>query len=239
MAMTIHPFVLMILGSAVLTTLAQTPVPSPATNSDETSLSQPSKLNPQMELMDGRVIRVVDGDSIAVQSKGQVVYSVKLQAIDAPDVGQPFFEEARKSLSKLILNKDVRVVINTTYGKDMIIGSVYRNGQDIGLTLIEQGLAWHFKRFAFQQTAAARKSYSDAQSSASAARVGLWADEKPIAPWDFRGESVVSPSNNERKYLVGPKGGCYYVSASGRKVYVQDKTLCGLSPQLTKPNEKY
>ncbi|MGB7201456.1 MAG: thermonuclease family protein [Pyrinomonadaceae bacterium] len=235
MAMKIHPFVLMILGSGVLTAMAQTPQPSPSTTSDETSLSLQSKPNAQMELIDGRVIRVVDGDSITVQSKGQIVYAVKLQAIDAPDVGQPFFEEARKSLSKLILNKDVRVVINTTYGKDMIIGSLYRNGQDIGLTLIEQGLAWHFKRFAFQQNASARKSYSDAQSSASAARIGLWADEKPVAPWDFRGESTILPSKNERKYLVGPKGGCYYVSESGRKVYVQDKTLCGLSPPLTKP----
>lgn len=235
MAMKIHPFVLMILGSGVLSAMAQTPQPSPSTTSDETSLSLPSKHNAQMELIDGRVIKVVDGDSITVQAKGQVVYAIKLQAVDAPDVGQPFFEEARKSLSKLILNKDVRVVINTTYGENMIIGSLYRNGQDIGLTLIEQGLAWHFKRFAFQQNASARKSYSDAQSSASAARIGLWADEKPVAPWEFRGESTILPSKNERKYLVGPKGGCYYVSESGRKVYVQDKALCGLSPPLTKP----
>jgi hypothetical protein len=129
----------------------------------------------------------------------------------------------------------VRVVVNTTYANNMIIGTVYRNGQDIAVTLIEVGLAWHFERFAYQQSASARKSYSDAQSYASAARVGLWAEDKPIPPWAFRGEPIILSPKIERKYFLGPRGGCYYVSESGRKVYVQDKTLCGLAPPETKP----
>lgn len=30
-----------------------------------------------------------------------------------------------------------------------------------------------------------------------------------------------------RTYIRGPRGGCYYLTDSGRKVYVKDKSLCG------------
>lgn len=35
-----------------------------------------------------------------------------------------------------------------------------------------------------------------------------------------------SGAGGDRKYILGPRGGCYYVSESGRKVYVKDKSLC-------------
>ena len=34
------------------------------------------------------------------------------------------------------------------------------------------------------------------------------------------------PGAEGRKYILGPYGGCHYVGAGGRKVYVKDKTLC-------------
>lgn len=32
---------------------------------------------------------------------------------------------------------------------------------------------------------------------------------------------------NDKKYIKGSRGGCYYLIESGRKVYVKDKSLCG------------
>lgn len=32
-------------------------------------------------------------------------------------------------------------------------------------------------------------------------------------------------SSNKGKYIRGPRGGCYYINSSGRKVYV-DRSLC-------------
>jgi len=37
-----------------------------------------------------------------------------------------------------------------------------------------------------------------------------------------------STSSQSRVYIEGPRGGCYYLSASGNKVYV-DRSLCGSS----------
>ena len=227
--------------------------------------------------IEGKVVSVENGDTIIVQVKGSVPYTylVKLRAVDAPDIGQPYFENARKTLSKLILKKDVKVAVHTTYSRGMIIGTVYHDDRDVGLGLLERGLAWHFKRFAYQQHDIERKSYSDAQEYALNAGLGIWSDDRPTPPWVFRGEGAssipesvetgsskqlpsnsvpqtasatlpvsresnkskktLSPTHNGRKYLLGPRGGCYYVSASGGKVYVQDKSLCGVVAPETKP----
>jgi endonuclease YncB( thermonuclease family) len=197
-------------------------------------------------LIEGKVISVQNGDTITVQKSGDDPYLVKMQAIDAPDIGQPYFENARKALSKLLLKKNVKVVVYTTYAKGMVIGSVFRDDRDVGLELVEKGMAWHFRRFAYQQPAAIRKSYSDAQDYAATAGLGLWSDDRPTPPWVFRGETGSTfatagettsgiVSDTARKYILGPRGGCYYVAKSGSKVYVRDKSLCGVKTAENKP----
>jgi endonuclease YncB( thermonuclease family) len=226
---------------------AQNTQPATPEISKDSSVSQASKPKTGIDLVEGKVVKVENGDTITVQGSGQNLYLVKLQAIDAPDVGQPQYEASKNSLSKLIHGKDVRVVVHSTGPSGVLIGTVYRKGRDAGLSLLEKGLAWHYKRFAYQQTTASRKTYSDAQNIASAAGLGIWADASPIPPWVFRGEAVPpepkaaepglingAPQStaNVRKYILGPRGGCYYVAESGSKVYVQDKKLCGVTPEI-------
>ena len=223
------------------------------------------------ESIEGKVVSVENGDTVIVKvdDKEDTTYQVKLQAVDAPDIGQPYFENARKSLSKLVLKKDVKVEVQTVYAKGMMIGTVYRDGRDVGLELLEKGMAWHFKRFAYQQPVAERKSYSDAQEYASNAGRGLWSDDRPTPPWVYRGESTQAnapdstdnkqipksdviktagtvpaapvsaprtlPASGSRKYILGPRGGCYYVAESGSKVYVKDKSLCTVASSESKP----
>jgi endonuclease YncB( thermonuclease family) len=155
--------------------------------------SPQAKMTPNVaDSIEGKVVSVENGDTVIVEVKGPAPhkYQVKLQAIDAPDIGQPHFENSRNSLSKLIYKRDVKVVVRTTYAKGMIIGTVFYDGRDIGLALLEKGLAWHYKRFAYQQQPAERKSYIDAQEYALTAGIGIWSDERPTPPWVFRGEGT-------------------------------------------------
>ena len=46
--------------------------------------------------------------------------------------------------------------------------------------MVATGNAWHYAHF--DQT----PEYAEAEKSARAARIGLWADESPINPYDFR-----------------------------------------------------
>jgi endonuclease YncB( thermonuclease family) len=193
-----------------------------------------------LELLEGKVIDVLEGDTITVFAKNGTFSTVRIQGIDAPDNKQNYFKKSKKSLSELIEDKEVKVLTNGKDAQDRYVGSVYFEGRDVGLMQIERGMAWHYKYAAATQTTDVRKKYAQAQETAMSSKLGLWEDSSPKAPWDFRGEappaevqkadisSVSAPVDTSgRKYLLGPRGGCYYVSESGRKVYVKDKSLCG------------
>lgn len=193
-------------------------------------------------LLEGKVIRVLDGDTLNVRTPEGAIHTIRLQAIDAPDEKQDHAKKSRKNLEELVEDKEVKIVAHKSDQAGNLIGSVYMLGRDIGLAQIEMGMAWHFKQYGYEQTAANRRSYSQAEARAKSGRLGIWEKENPVPPWEFRGEKIVpevrnvkaaaaapsaAPENGgERKYILGPRGGCYYVSASGRKVYVDDKTLC-------------
>jgi hypothetical protein len=48
---------------------------------------------------------------------------------------------------------------------------------------------------------------------------------KPEAPTEKTSEKTADPGTAPKKYIRGPMGGCYYISASGSKRYV-DRGLC-------------
>jgi len=60
------------------------------------------------------------------------------------------------------------------------------DGVDVGLEQIRRGYAWHYVKYAHEQRAADRASYSRAESEARSASAGLWSFSDPIPPWDYR-----------------------------------------------------
>lgn len=64
--------------------------------------------------------------------------------------------------------------------------SLCENKIDAGLFLINQGLAWHYKKYQKEQTKNDREAYSQAELLAREKKIGLWTDANPVAPWDFR-----------------------------------------------------
>ena len=202
----------------------------------------------KISLLEGKVVLIYDGDTLSVETKDRKIYSLRLQGIDAPEDKQNYGKKSRKALAALIEGKDVKVIIHKKDLYDRYVASVYLNGEDVALTQIETGMAWHFKRYGSEQQSEERKKYAQAELKARADKVGLWKDDDPTPPWDYReGKKPNVPDKNaelqqnknttvetsgdkptERKYILGPRGGCYYVNASGRKVYVDDKRLCGV-----------
>lgn len=69
----------------------------------------------------GRVVRVVDGDTVQVLTDGKMM-KVRLNGIDAPESGQPFGQRSKQNLLKLAVQKQTEVIANTT-------GVVSENGK--------------------------------------------------------------------------------------------------------------
>lgn len=138
----------------------------------------------------GRVLSVLDGDVIELQTEDKKTFRVRLNGIDAPESDQPFGTKSKEMLTSLIGEKSVRVV---TQGEDragQIIGDVYFKGDksaasedDVYLNndLVANGFAWHFVRFAPDN-----KTLADSEQQARDKKAGLWAEPNPIAPWDWR-----------------------------------------------------
>jgi Staphylococcal nuclease homologue len=70
------------------------------------------------------------------------------------------------------------------YGRK--VGKVLLAGLDCNLEQVKRGLAWHYKQYQREQSPTDQQSYAAAEIEARAAKLGLWRDAEPVAPWDFR-----------------------------------------------------
>lgn len=133
------------------------------------------------------VVGVNDGDTITVRmiDTGRQE-RVRLATIDAPEMNQPYGQAAKKSLSDLVFGKNIRleIVDRDQYGR--IVGEVFVDGMNINTEQIRRGFAWHYKQFERQQTEEQRQIYSSVQEIARQARSGLWRDQNPVPPWEWR-----------------------------------------------------
>ena len=67
-----------------------------------------------------------------------------------------------------------------------------QDGTDVCLAQVQAGLAWHFKRYENEQSAEDGAAYAAAELIARAARHGLWRDDSPTPPWEFRASKGIS-----------------------------------------------
>ena len=65
---------------------------------------------------------------------------------------------------------------------------VWVDRRDVGLAQVSAGLAWHYKYYQQEQTPEERAAYTRAEDDARLSRLGLWADPKPVPPWEWRAE---------------------------------------------------
>lgn len=145
----------------------------------------------------GRVVAVADGDTITVLDAARHPVKIRLSGIDAPEKKQPYGTRARQHLSELVFGKVVEIdwQKHDRYGR--IIGRVIAPEEhcaaticamtvDAGLAQLTAGLAWHYKQYAKEQPRAERERYAAAEQEAHIKHLGLWADPRPVPPWDWR-----------------------------------------------------
>ena len=134
----------------------------------------------------GKVIGVSDGDTITVLDASKTQHKVRLAGIDAPEKAQAFGNRSKQSLSDLVYMKDVTIETNKIdrYGRE--IGKVIHNGADVCLEQVKRGMAWWYRDYRYEQSPEDRVLYEAVEDAAKAARVGLWHDKEPMAPWEWR-----------------------------------------------------
>ena len=137
-----------------------------------------------------KVIAVIDGDTLLLKPLDSYpaqprAYKLRLADIDAPEKDQPYGEEAKRELAKLVLHQHIRVVTVATDHYGRRIGWVnleraFYAEMNVNVELVERGWAWALTRHRRHPQLVA------AQQEAQHSRRGLWAAEQPIPPWIWR-----------------------------------------------------
>jgi endonuclease YncB( thermonuclease family) len=159
------------------------------------AILQAHALTHTQEILTGKVIGVSDGDTITLLNAQQKQIKVRLTGIDCPEKSQAFGNRAKKELSDKVFSQNVQIEVRgkDKYGRSL--GVVKIGNEDVNEYLISQGVAWHFKKYAKTQPAEEASRYARAEELARQSKKGLWIQDNPIPPWEFRDQA--KKSNNK------------------------------------------
>ena len=126
------------------------------------------------------VVGVADGDTLTVLCKGNEKMKIRLYEIDAPEKRQPFGSRSKLSLSNMCLQKKAKIKPQTKDRYGRTVARVICDGVDANEEQVKRGMAWVYDKYIRDQ------SLYSIQDKARASKKGLWADNKPIKPWEYR-----------------------------------------------------
>lgn len=128
----------------------------------------------------GRVVRVIDGDTVSVLDATNTQHRIRLSQIDAPETKQAFSKVSKEALADFIANKEVRVKVDGIDRYKRVLGEIFIDDQNINLYMVSNGFAWAYTNYVTDER------YFEAQAQTKKEQRGLWVDNRPVAPWDFR-----------------------------------------------------
>ncbi len=138
------------------------------------------------DVISGRVVTVIDGNTVEVTTADSETYIIMLHEIDCPELGQKFGEQAKRFLEKLLLDKPVSVEMKgknrwgTRFGIIMIDGEL-----DPRYELLEAGLAWTTE-------VNPNPEFEELKERAKENGRGLWREDTPTPPWKFRRQQTLT-----------------------------------------------
>ena len=134
----------------------------------------------------GRVVGIVDGDTLTLLDGSKQQHKIRIAGIDAPEARQPFGQRSKENLSSLAFSKTAQADCTKRDRYKRQVCTVLVEGRDIGLEQVRAGLAWWYRKYASEQAATQRIDYEAAEAAARQQRAGLWMASDPVPPWDFR-----------------------------------------------------
>jgi len=171
-----------------------------------------------------RIIVVLDGDTVLVRRGGGTV-KIRLAEIDAPEVAhagmgtpdpqkaQPYGEDSRRSLSAMVLGKQVDVVTLAVDQYGRLVAKLSMDGLDVNAEQVRRGMAW--AAVGWRQSG--NHPLLALQVEARQAGRGLWAQAHPVSPEIWRKPfmknpasqpSAAMPSDCEKKQYCSEMGSC-------------------------------
>lgn len=156
--------------------LATPPRQDEPVSTNTLSVPTPDSHGGSDSLTSAKVVGVQDGDTITVIGIDKAAIRIRLAGIDAPEKGRPYWDRSKSNLSDLVYGKIVTLECKKVDRYNRPVCKVFLNGEDISLRQIQDGMAWHYKRYENEQSEEDRIAYAEAEEKARVERKGLWKD---------------------------------------------------------------
>ncbi len=137
----------------------------------------------------GKVLGVTSGDTMVVMNEDQAE-KIRVAGVVAPHYEQDAGKEAKVFLTDLVRLKNVTVVHSGTVTEGIPRAKVdLDDGRKVAEELLKNGWAWWDREDVKED-----KSLEDLESVARKEKRGIWIEENPIPPWEFRKGARKDPS---------------------------------------------
>lgn len=128
----------------------------------------------------GTVVGISDGDTLTVLNANKRQVKIRLTEIDAPESKQAFGTQSKQSLADICFKKTVVVDDKGTDRYKRTLSRIKCDGIDANAEQVKRGMAWAYRQYLTDP------SIAGLEDSAKASKTGLWTDEIPLPPWEFR-----------------------------------------------------
>jgi endonuclease YncB( thermonuclease family) len=133
------------------------------------------------ETITGRVVGVSDGDTLTILDSTNTQLKIRLAAIDAPEKAQPYGQRGKQKLSDLCFGKSASVQVISIDRFERPVGDIDCAGVNANEMMVQSGLAWIDPRYD-----KGHEHFYAIEEDARSVRRGLWADDNPTPPWEWR-----------------------------------------------------
>jgi endonuclease YncB( thermonuclease family) len=90
----------------------------------------------------GRVVRIVDGDTLVLLDANNTQTKIRLAGIDCPERKQPWGQRAKQALSNYVFNHQVMVEWDKLDPYGRTVGKILVGQRDVNLALVRDGMCW-------------------------------------------------------------------------------------------------
>jgi micrococcal nuclease len=105
-----------------------------------------------------------------------------LAQVGAPARGQNYSKEARSALKEMVYGQKIKVVVDREDRLGRLIAQVNVGATNVNTEMVKKGWAWVYRKFTEDPKMIAQ------EETARKSKIGLWQDENPVAPWEYRSE---------------------------------------------------
>lgn len=164
--------------------------------------------------VEGKVIGIVDGDTLDVLTDEKRRLRIRLHGIDAPERGEDYNRKAKEHLSDLAYLKMVHLHFQSTDKWGRMVATIFDEGLtlDLNLEMIKAGYARYDDQYLKESS-----EYGTAEDDAKQLKRGMWASARQMKP---KSKTTSRPAVEKRESISLP--------APARKLPASNRRLTAL-----------